>query len=67
MPAMKLARRVFTLPAVDAAAREATLLDCLSKVQHMAERVKRPEQSILEVAKLAPAPVQAVIQGLHVF
>jgi hypothetical protein len=33
----------------------------------MAERVKRLEQSILEVVKLAPAPVQAVIQCLHVF
>jgi transposase len=46
-------------------AREATLLDCLNEVQHMAERVKRLEQSILEVVKLAPAPLQAVIQGLQ--
>jgi transposase len=46
-------------------AREATLLDCLNEVQHMEQRVKRLEQSILEVVKLAPAPVQAVIQGLQ--
>jgi transposase len=46
-------------------AREATLLDCLNEVQHMAERVKRLEQSILELVNLAPAPVQAVIQGLQ--
>jgi transposase len=46
-------------------AQEATLLDCLNEVQHMGERVKRLEQSILEVVKLAPAPVQAVIQGLQ--
>jgi transposase len=31
----------------------------------MGERVKRLEQSILEVVKLAPAPMQAVIQGLQ--
>jgi transposase len=43
----------------------ATLLDCLNEVQHMAERVKRLEQSILELVNLAPAPVQAVIQGLQ--
>jgi transposase len=46
-------------------AREATLLDCLNEVQHMEQRIKRLEQSILEVVKLAPAPVQAVIQGLQ--
>jgi transposase len=46
-------------------AREATLLDCLNEVQHMEQRVKRLEQSILEVVTLAPAPVQAVIQGLQ--
>jgi transposase len=46
-------------------AREATLLDCLNEVQHMTERVKRLEQSILDVVSLAPAPVQAVIQGLQ--
>src|ERR1035438_1756678 len=46
-------------------AREATLLDCLNEVQHMGERVKGPGQSILEVVKLAPAPMQAVIQGLQ--
>jgi transposase len=46
-------------------AQEATLLDCLNEVQHMGERVKRLEQAILEVVKLAPAPVQAVFRGLQ--
>jgi transposase len=46
-------------------AREATLLDCLNEVQHMGERVKRLEQSIVDVVKLAPAPVQEVIRGLQ--
>jgi len=31
----------------------------------MGERVKRLEQTILEVVKLAPAPVQEVIRGLQ--
>jgi transposase len=31
----------------------------------MEQRVRRLEQSILEVVKLAPAPVQALIQGLQ--
>ena len=46
-------------------AREATLLDCLNEVQHMGERVKRLEQSIVDAVKLAPAPVQEVIRGLQ--
>jgi transposase len=46
-------------------AQEATLLDCLNEVQHMGERVKRLEQSIVEVVKLAPAPMQEVIRGLQ--
>lgn len=46
-------------------AREATLLDCLNEVQHMGERVKLLEQSIVDVVKLAPAPVQEVIRGLQ--
>ena len=41
-------------------AREATLLDCLNEVQHMEERVKRLEQSIVEVIQLAPVPMQDV-------
>ena len=34
-------------------------------MQHMGERVKRLEQAIVEVVKLAPAPVQEVIRGLQ--
>ncbi len=44
-------------------AQEATLLDCLHEVQHMAERVKRLEHSIVEVIQLAPASMQEVIRG----
>jgi len=46
-------------------AQEATLLDCLNEVQHMEERVKRLEQSIVEVIQLAPAPMQEVVRGLQ--
>jgi transposase len=46
-------------------AQEATLLDCLHEVQHMAERVKRLENSIVEVIQLAPASMQEVIRGLQ--
>src|SRR6202453_2061106 len=46
-------------------ARETTLLDCLNEVQHMEERVKRLEQSIVEVIQLAPVPIQNVVRGLQ--
>jgi transposase len=46
-------------------AQEATLLDCLNEVQHMGERVKRLEKSIVEVIQLAPAPMQEVVRGLQ--
>jgi transposase len=46
-------------------AQEATLLDCLHEVQHMAERVKRLEKSIVEVIELASASMQEVIRGLQ--
>jgi transposase len=46
-------------------AQEATLLDCLNEAQHMGERIKRLEQAILEVVKLAPLPLQEVIRGLQ--
>ena len=36
-------------------AQEATRLDCMNEVEHMSERVKRLEEAILEVVKLAPA------------
>jgi hypothetical protein len=35
-------------------AQEATLVDCLNEVEHMSARVKRLEEAILEVVKLAP-------------
>jgi hypothetical protein len=41
------------------------LLDCLNEVQPMEERVKRLEQSIVEVIQLAPAPMQEVVRGLQ--
>ena len=40
-------------------------MDCLNEVQHMNARVKRLEEVILEVVKLDPEPMQAVIQGLQ--
>jgi transposase len=46
-------------------AREATLLDCLNEVEHMAARVTRLEKSIVEVIELAPAPMQEVVRGLQ--
>src|SRR5664280_1522819 len=46
-------------------AQEATLLDCLNEVQHMGERVKRLEKSIVEVIQLAPASMQEVVRGLQ--
>jgi transposase len=50
----------YTLPA-----QEATLVDCLNEVEHMSARVKRLEEAILEVVKLAPASAQEVIRGLQ--
>ncbi|MFY9935595.1 MAG: IS110 family transposase [Silvibacterium sp.] len=46
-------------------AQEATFEDCLHEVQHMDERVKRLEQVIVEVMKVAPPPMQALIRGLQ--
>jgi transposase len=46
-------------------AQEVTLRDCLNEVEHMSARVKRLEEAILEVVKLAPQSMQAVIQGLQ--
>jgi transposase len=46
-------------------AQEATLLDCLHEVQHIDERVKRLETSIVEVIQKAPAPMQEVVRGLQ--
>jgi hypothetical protein len=46
-------------------AQEATLLDCMNEVEHMAARVTRLEKSIVEVIELAPAPMREVVRGLH--
>jgi transposase len=46
-------------------AREATMLDYLHEVDHMAARVKRLEQAITEAIKLATPAVQEVVKGLQ--
>jgi transposase len=46
-------------------AQEVTRLDCMNEVEHMSLRVKRLEEAILEVVKLAPQPMQEVIRGLQ--
>ena len=46
-------------------AQEVTRLDCMNEVEHMAARVKRLEEAILEVVKLAPQPMQELIRGLQ--
>ena len=46
-------------------AQEVTRLDCMNEVEHMAARVKRLEEAILEVVKLAPEPMQELIRGLQ--
>lgn len=47
-------------------AQEATRLDYLHEVDHMAERVGRLEEAIREAVKLAPARMQEAIRGLQV-
>lgn len=46
-------------------AQEATLLDYLHEVEHMAERVQRLEKNISEVVQVAPPQMQAVIRDLQ--
>jgi transposase len=46
-------------------AQEVTRLDCMNEVEHMSARVKRLEESILEVVKQAPQSMQEVIRGLQ--
>ena len=46
-------------------AQEVTLRDCLNEFEHMSARVKRLEEAILEVVKLAPQSMQEVIRGLQ--
>jgi len=46
-------------------AQEVTLRDCLNEVEHMSARVKRLEEAILEVVKLAPQATQDLVRGLQ--
>ena len=46
-------------------AQEATRLDYLHEVEHMAERVKRLEQAITEAVKLSSPELQAVVKDLQ--
>ena len=46
-------------------AQEVTRLDCMNEVEHMSMRVKRLEEAILEVVKLAPEPMRELIRGLQ--
>ena len=46
-------------------AQQATLVDYLHEVDHMAERVKRLEQAIAEAVKLASPAVREVVKGLQ--
>src|SRR6201990_962463 len=55
-----LARGRYTQPA-----QEVTRLDCMNEVEHMSMRVKRLEEAILAVVKLAPEPMQELIRGLQ--
>src|SRR5688572_3988240 len=47
------------------AAQEATLLDYLHEVEHMADRIERLERAIDEAVTTAPAPMRAVIEALQ--
>jgi transposase len=46
-------------------AQEATLLDYLHEVEHVAERIKRLERAIDEAVKMAPPPMRVVIDALQ--
>jgi len=46
-------------------AQEATLLDYLHEVEHMAARIVRLDDAIEEAVKVAPAKMRAVIEGLQ--
>ena len=46
-------------------AQEVTRLDCMNEVEHMSARVKRLEEAIVEVVKLAPQAMQELIRGLQ--
>ena len=46
-------------------AQEYTRLDYLHEVEHANERVRRLEEAIAEAVKVAPAPMQEVVQALQ--
>jgi transposase len=46
-------------------AQAVTLRDCLNEVEHMSDRIKRLEEAILEVVKLAPQATQELVRGLQ--
>jgi len=46
-------------------AQEATLLDYLHEVEHLAARIVRLDSAIEEAVKVAPAKMRAVIEGLQ--
>ena len=47
------------------AAQEATLLDYLHEVEHVADRIERLERAIDEAIKMAPARMRVVIEALQ--
>ena len=47
------------------AAQEATLLDYLHEVEHMADRLTRLEAALDEAVQAAPAPMRTVIAALQ--
>jgi transposase len=49
----------------DHSAQEATRLDYLHEVEHVADRIKRLERAIEEAVKTAPPRMRAVIEGLQ--
>jgi transposase len=55
-----LAQVSYTQPA-----QQVTLRDCINEFEHMSARVKRLEEAILEVVKLAPRSMQELIRGLQ--
>jgi transposase len=46
-------------------AQEYTLLDYVHEVDHVADRIRRLEQAMAEAIKLAPGPMQEVVQALQ--
>jgi transposase len=49
----------------DPPAQEATLLDYVHEVEHMAERIERLEKAIGEAIEKAPAEMRAVVEALQ--